>query len=749
MPSNKYTSPYPPSPEILREIAKHFGTKTKRFDDYARKGHHDENTHRQLIKQAFVQRAGNSSYKLGKRVEEYLKRAFSQYHGQVLQTWVGGLERDNLEHPLLETFTVFGLGAINFITHGIRRPEFAEWFSEDKLLPYTFRWIEQTHTSFTEVSSQLTPDRQRALRKWKSGQHIPSFNLIQKFTAELQEAGLPPEDCEQVFTLLIAARTVDSFLGEDETGKRIEMLRHHIEVTGDRFIDVWGGQKQDFKSLALANDLARKAEAALDVGPPTLNKEKLGYIRKSLDAAWEKHRKEGHKDTLLFVLHRVEGKYATVIGDKKTALKNYKKAFEYALYTAGKEQLKIIHEALAVAAICEDRVFLKKLKSQAIAFDLYHYFEADQPNPLQGNQSSRSKDNFVEDWEVGQWKETFPQLFPQSVWPIDEHAPVIIVKDNLSPDPSKPNRERQISEGKTKTLPDMVLFSEWNNKDAVKELLEAEADISQMSKEGESCLLMAIQEVNPTLLPFSSGDDELFHLIYERALKDRRTKNPDCTVLKMINTPTVKRKLTPLGCAVETGRVDIVEKVLKLGANVDQRFGLDQRTPLYHCIGLMDRASDAKRFKETYANYVASAPIEVQRETIRRYTGAVPPEDLGPRHPMIHDAVMEIMIEQFEKVSQDDLWNIAKLLLSYGASPNTRCSNELVSDFTPLMLAIEIDDVELFRLMKGKYAGDTDLSCYSHTNNEFYRCNEIAWHWGSKKILEAMNCISPEHCRQQ
>lgn len=73
----------------------------------------------------------------------------------------------------------------------------------------------------------------------------------------------------------------------------------------------------------------------------------------------------------------------------------------------------------------------------------------------------------------------------------------------------------------------------------------------------------------------------------------------------------------------------------------------------------------------------------------------------------------------------------------------------MVSEFTPLMLAIEIDDVELFRLMKEQYDGDTSLSCYSHTNNEFYKCNEIAWHWGSKKVLEAMNCVSSEHNRHQ
>lgn len=749
MPSDKYTPPYPTSPEILREVAKHFGTKTKRFDDYAQKGHHDENDHRQLIKQAFVKRIGESSYKLGKRVEEYLKRAFSQYHGQVLQTWVGGLEREDINGPLLETFSVFGLGAINFITHGINRPDFAEWFSENRLLPYTFRWIEQTHTSFREVENELTPDRQRALRKWKSGQHIPSFSLIQKLTAEFLEAGLPPDECEQVFTLLIAARTVDSFLDEDGTGKRLEMLRHHIRVTGDRFIDVWGRQEQDRESLILANDLARKAESILDVGPSTLTEQQLGFIRNYLDAAWEKHKTDNHKDTLLFVLHRVEGKYATVIGDPKSALQNYKKAFNYSLYTAGKEQLKIIQEALAVAAVCEDRVFLKNLKKQAIAFGLYHYFEAEQPDPLQGNQRSRSKDNFVEDWEVDQWKETFPQLFPQSIWPIDEQAPFIVIKGDLSPDFDRPNRERQISDGRPKTLPDTVLFSEWNNKVAVKGLLKSGADISQISKEGESCLLMAIQEVNPTLLPFSSGDDELFHLIYEQATKARNTLNPDCTILKMVNTPTVKRKLTPLGCAIETGRIDIVVKVLKLGAHADQRFGLDQRTPLHHCIGLMDRASSAQRFRETYANYVESAPIEIQRETIRRYTGAVPPKNLGPRHQVIHDAVMEIMIERFGKVSRDDLRSIAELLLNYGASPNARCSNGMVSEFTPLMLAIEIDDVELFRLMKDKYDGDTSLSCYSHTNNEFYKCNEIAWHWGSKKVLEAMNCVSSEHNRHQ
>ncbi len=744
----KYTSPFPTSSEILRTIAKHLGTKTKKFDDYARKGHHSEEDHRTLIKQAFTGPIQTSSYKLKKRTDEYLNQFFRQYHGYVAQTWVGGLERTDLDQPLLDIFTVFGLGAVNFLTHSLKIPDYNEWFSEDMILPHTFRWLEQTNTSFKDAVQGLDLERKNSIRKWRSGKHIPSFSLIQSLVTELRASGLSTEDCEHVFTLLIIARTVDSFLKEDKTGKLLKTLRSQIQKRGDRCIDIWGIQRHDQKSLALANDMARRAEAILDLDPTPIDQEKLNYIRHYLDAAWDKHTAEKHKETLVFIIHRVEAKYATIIGDEKSALKHYKKAFQYSLYTAGSEHIKIIHEALAVAAQCDDRVFLKKLKSQAIAFGMLNYFEAEQPNQLIGNQQSRSKDYFVEDWEVDQWKETFPHLFPKSLWTIAEHSPFIITKTNLTPDPRQPNRERQISDGRPKKMPDTVLFSEWNDKEAVKKLLEAGADVSQLSKAGESALSMAIQECNPTLISLTSGDDELFNLIYERALTTRSTSNPDCLIKTMINTPTVKRKLTPLGCAVETGRVDMVKKILDLGAEPDQRFGLEQVTPLYHCIGLMNRASDPERLRSSFANYVESAPIEIQRETIRRYTGAIPSQDMTPRHQIIQEALMKIMIERYQEVSRDDLRSIAKLLLDYGASPNIRCSNGMVSDFTPLMLAIEIDDVELVRLMTSEYKGDATLSCYSHTNNEFYNGKEIAWNWGSKRVLETMNCIPFEHVKQ-
>ena len=90
-------------------------------------------------------------------------------------------------------------------------------------------------------------------------------------------------------------------------------------------------------------------------------------------------------------------------GKNKEALKFYKKAFENSLYSAGPTQVTVMKEVLVLAARCQDRVFLKKLKNQMIAFGLQTEVADNQSKYSDiNNAKSRAEDPIVEDWEVVQ-----------------------------------------------------------------------------------------------------------------------------------------------------------------------------------------------------------------------------------------------------------------------------------------------------------------------------------------------------------
>ncbi|MEL0658978.1 ankyrin repeat domain-containing protein [Psychromonas arctica] len=122
-------------------------------------------------------------------------------------------------------------------------------------------------------------------------------------------------------------------------------------------------------------------------------------------------------------------------------------------------------------------------------------------------------------------------------------------------------------------MPQIVYFSMQDDIEAVKKLIEAGADVNKLSSSNESALLMAVQDMQVNLTPLNSMLSTKFDLI--AALPHNE---------KSVNAVTLKKKLTPLGCAVQTGRLDIVKKVVELGAKIDQRHDVGDETSLFTCI---------------------------------------------------------------------------------------------------------------------------------------------------------------------
>lgn len=128
-------------------------------------------------------------------------------------------------------------------------------------------------------------------------------------------------------------------------------------------------------------------------------------------------------------------------------------------------------------------------------------------------------------------------------------------------------------------------------------------------------------------------------------------------------------------------------------------------------------------------------PPKLMEDVKRRWAGPLPinmPEGIQKRAQNVTNKILDDCYQRFDP---EKLYEIAELLLEYGANPNAICDFASLKNFTPLMYAIEYDDMRLYEIFM-QYGGDTTLKCYSPNNDTWYSCRDVAWRWGAKDILE-------------
>lgn len=108
-----------------------------------------------------------------------------------------------------------------------------------------------------------------------------------------------------------------------------------------------------------------------------------------------------------------------------------------------------------------------------------------------------------------------------------------------------------------------------------------------------------------------------------------------------------------------------------------------------------------------------------------------------PRYKEIGNMVQEMMFKKmfqsFEEYSSiQHMEEIAYLLLDAGADPNFPHNIQVLKGYTPLMMAIEANNPNVFNYMKDK-GGDTTLLVQS--NGMSFTCEDIKHKWNSDKIV--------------
>lgn len=743
--------PYPNPFEILRYILRGFDLKqsNKRLDDLAAKRIYDPRQLPLAIKTYLFDVAQKN---MGQPTAEIVSKAISDFYAYYLIEIVGKVPADNVSRAftlelLLQTCIKDHLVQLVTRLHReIEAPHPSFWFSNNtSSVGALFNWLNEHEQNWGSFLSSLKKERRDMLRSWGNGKELPSAQSIRL----LSKPDKPSEserfevNWQRVKPLVFIARAIDFIRQEPLGGLLIEETRLAIWGADNRVSfasEILSIQSRVLESIGpdqnliaiLQHDLRRTVTKVDPTKYQDLIRQATLLIQRTIQLQPSQYWIDWH-----------DARWHVFSGDLQGANELYKVAFESALFSAGKNQQQIAEEAIVVAASQPnpDRVFLKQLKWSLISFG-YDIASHSHSKP------SQKATDTIEEWELDLWKSNFDRVFPKKgLFPgvdyrSDNKVVGPLVVGNLSeikPDFRHPDRTIKTGETWQRSMPQLVWFALHRNIDVCRKLIERGANVNVASEVGDTPLLMALEELNVTEVPLRSLNDELYQLIK----KEQHT-------VKTVNTRTQKKRLLPIISAVQSGKPEIVQDLLSMGADPNGRGDTDEQTPLNVCLKLICILKKPVFFKK----HQASMPITPEvLDSIRRYSNGLSGFTMEDQqralrrvkqtrfYKLAGSQYIDTMCENIHKhMNISSIREIAKILIRSGADVNAEHASPL-KGYTPLMLAVEVDERELFELML-IHGGDLKKTYNDPDTEKKVSVYEIAHSFESVGVLQVLNDIS-------
>lgn len=556
---------------------------------------------------------------------------------------------------------------------------------------------------------------QEKVRKWRYGIDLPSSQSIKLICKHLDERYGKVPSCAIWLLISSALARLERSWG----GALRPLIHAHLNSNPSNSSSINSYLSEVVRSTGLTwPELAepgRKLWYDLRRTSPKLigDQERLWREIEALEKTAEASDPEGHS---VYHYAWMKGRWHVLSGQYQEAIPHYEQAFELGCYRAGHQITDLISEASCITAFLGKKPFLKRLKHVGIALGIFRKPE-----------SSIA----LENWELDQLAQQLPKLFPakgrftECQSDLAEHPMqgfLLFDQDTLSktkPDLKNANRVRAVhfADGSVRRWPQLSLFASFGTFEQVKDLLDAGASVDELDNSGGSALLGALQHAE------STGHREVLDLLLARTHQ-----------VATLNAQTQRKRLTPLMCAIDFGKPDVVASLVAQGADVEQRALTDIQAPLYYLVSQLSGRVSPERMFVTLVQKMTKAPDLVLQDTLRRFgvpTAGTFGSDittLRSRPELIGELAKHFVSQHVSKHSVFNLMQIATILLQAGANPNAPQTYP-VPGRTPLMLAAESDLLELFDLMV-RHGGDP-LRPDARGSN----CFQIAHSFQARQIL--------------
>ncbi|MFC6673250.1 ankyrin repeat domain-containing protein [Marinobacterium aestuariivivens] len=752
---SKFQTAYPTKGEIIRCVYKMLGLSKpdKELDRFAQ-GDFNYKLERRYLEDIQNQLNRYLGHHFSNIVLDCLHNLLNHYTNLVVNIPLEGMSRAKALDLLIDNY--YGAWAafcVTYLTKEFDSPVICELvFNGGSSAVATLDTVfSKCVPEYTEAFKKLDKDTKDKFKRWTRGSEEPNAALpdapgIYNFTTELvnnwpyhESEADKKEHHSHYCMLLLTAVSVERCKRVSREVKTVDIIRpvsfHLKDPTG---FDVGAALSiavyenslglEDYKDLnILIHHQLYNKDIVIDEG----------VLEKQLAAVRQMASEIDRDNTTTYYIDWLDGRFSVLKGELEKGAAFYKEAVTKSLYRAGENQKVILTDALCLAAYLGDRPWMKAIKNQLISFGFVQAPSYRSDTDLV-NKKSRSNNDIIEDWEIKNWVHGFNLRFPEEkrlpsfkTMPTKFKAsfgPIFLSMDQIERELNltKPNKYI-IIEGKR--WPQLVFFSEFNDVAKVEALLNAGASVDELSSSEDSAILCAINEMDP-FGGSNSMSDACFNAIASYPHK-----------AETLNTLTVKRRLSPLKCAVNTGRYKVVKKVIELGADVNKISGVEGTSPLVECISLLDLVRHPYKLKDKYYNQTPS--IE-NIEAARRFgNGLMFANSQEGRKEADHDvqrfigeSFIEFCIRRFlEHTSIESFKNILKELLKFGANPNIQYEIGQLKKFTPLMLAAELDDVSTLELLVSHGA------CIEATDSLGRTALAIAKEWKSENAISYLSSL--------
>ncbi|WP_375185911.1 hypothetical protein [Pseudoalteromonas sp.] len=742
--------PYFTQIEIVRTFAKVLGVKAanKRLDDKAK----DKTADYRLISEFSEEIFKNLSKTFGHEIRVIIEQGFhtylTEYMKHVANTYADGLSRTEIGIALCKT--LLSKHVVNTIESALslissQKPSSVTFFSfQESCTSQVITWLEENEGGWEHYVSSLEKENKAKVKAWQEGEHIPDVQSL--FFLQTWSQGPWPEqiDWQKVRILIFIGSIIDRAAKEDGASLLFEecrLLSWGANPTNN-FSQLVHSHQQNYKSrishlLPLVGEIQQGLKRTI-----VKNEGQFEYFKAAIDRLEQQLSAEEHKSHFTYWVQWHKARMYALNGQLEEALQLYKLAFEESLFRAGINQKFIIEEAIVVAASQEkpDKVFLKHLKNALLMFNY------DIPS-VQSKESSNKFSDIIEDWEVQNWRASFNRVFPKEGMFPESDIPdikaniglnIVTGIDEITPDYRHSNRKLKIGERWKKTYPQLVWFSEVENEEVVRRLLIEGANVNMTSSSGDSAILMALEALNLRAVPFRTLDDTIFNLLSGYPHSEQT-----------MNHSTDKKRLLPIISAVESGRPDIVEKVLAMGANINKRGLTDNQSALNVCLKMIGIAKDPESYwKSIFSMELTPEVLDAIRRNNPGITGfnledqlqLISAQNSDPRFRQILELLPSIMSGELDKrIDIENMRLIANQLIEAGADVNAEHSAP-VKGYTPLMLAAELDEVDLFNNMLSK-GGNPRKTYFCRNTKMDVDCWRIANYFGCPNVLAVLTDI--------
>ncbi len=378
------------------------------------------------------------------------------------------------------------------------------------------------------------------------------------------------------------------------------------------------------------------------------------------------------------------GRLAAIQGRQADAMAFYAKAVEGVWWFGGPNQLPMLNEALLYAVGAGDSVAAKHYWDKTFMLGLNRWPK----RPLDEQERRRLAFSFERQFSPQKAKDRVPP--PVEI--ILRDAPFEISQEQLK----NPNRKVKHAEGRTRRTPLMNAAREGSLSD-VKRAIAACGDPNDFIKEsGEGPLTYAMRRA------CDQGDPVIMDYLLQLDLSE-----------ETVNRQASTSRETPLKIAIEMADAEAVERLIVLGADVEQACDY---VPSALCYAMLLLHGSIHRTDSTQeAAYLAGktradvhdakdgAVLDMQLATRRQMQAAL--RNATTRNRAIFDALMEHYARPAEPRRK-----VVRTLLKFGADANRRYKVEPhdLAEWTPTLFAAQVGDIDIFTSLV-EHGGDTDM----------------------------------------